>query len=213
MNFSASGLRQVALQFETDAPKLKISKLISAPNLEHLELEFPSISNLAELSLQLAPRRQDKPFRMTVVSSKIPKTSPRTLDLDWRSLEKGFGPQDYTNWPRTGADLHHPLVRESERKHKWIYCNRAYTAAARAQTPRLAAAPQTCSFKLLDEEWMCEECEEYRRQKRVNQGWYDRPRGRGHGSLYDDEDSENSDCFPNSDNEDSFPGNSEDEYC
>ena len=60
MDLSASGLQQVALQVETVPSKLKISRLINAPNLEHLEMEFPSsldleiefpsISNLNELS-------------------------------------------------------------------------------------------------------------------------------------------------------------------
>ena len=161
VDFSASGLRQVALQFETDASQLNISELISAPNLEHLELEFPSIANLDEPDLQVAPGRHNKPFMLIVVSSIIPETSPSTLPLEWRTLERGFGLQDYTDWRNMGvAALHQPLLRESDRKHRRIYCNLAYTAAARAQTLRLALSQQTCDFKLFREDWLCWKCEE-----------------------------------------------------
>ena len=143
MDFSASGLRQVALQFQKSAPKLNISKLIGAPNLETLELEFPSILGL-ELPLQIAQRRHNKPFRLTLIAF-LPKTPPLTFPLDWATLEQSFGPQDYTKWRRTGLALHQPLVRESNRKQKSIYCNKAYTAAVRARIPRLAAALQSAT--------------------------------------------------------------------
>ena len=160
VKLSASGLRQVALKYRTAVPNLKISELISAPNLEHLELEFPSISDIIELPLRIAGGKQHKPFRLTLVSSGCVRHSPRTLSLDWNALEKGFGPQDCTNWRRTGFELHQPLVRESNWKHRRIYCNQAYTAAARARTPRLAESPQTCEFELFREDWLCEKCEE-----------------------------------------------------
>ena len=218
MNFSASGLRQVALQFETDAPKLNISKLISAPNLEHLELEFPSISNLAELSLQVAPRRHDKPFRMTLVSSKIPKRWPgqTTLPLDWRTLEQGFGPQDYTNWESMGAVLHQPLVRESDTKDKRIYCNQAYTAAVRARTPRLAASLQTCDFELLkDEEFLCEDCEDERADRERRRRFADfchRMCQPGWRSMFNKCDSDNSECFSDSESDECSLEDSEERY-
>ena len=159
-NFSASGLRQVALQFDVDQPNLDLSDLISAPNLEQLELVFPwrCISNL-DLSLRVAQGRHKKPFSIALVSSKIyDKTIvPITLPLDWLTLEQGFGPQDYTNWACMRAALHQPLVEHSGRRIKRIYCNSAYTAAARAQTPRLAATLQSCEIKL-GEEWLCGNC-------------------------------------------------------
>ena len=161
VDFSASGLRQVALQFRRYVPKLGISGLISAPNLEHLELEFPSAvdGEHLELSLCVAPRRHDKPFRLTLVTYYIHETSSRNLLLDLRCLEQGFGPQDYANWESVGAALHQPLLKPTSEKHKRIYCNQAYTAAARAQSSRLAAALQTCNFELFREDWLCEKCE------------------------------------------------------
>ena len=173
---SASGLRQVALYFESARPEPIISGLIGAPNLEHLELEFPSISDLHELSLQISHGNHKKPFSLTLVASRtlmIPslsrtrKTQPLTLPLDWKTLEQGFGPQDYNNWRSTGLALHQPLVRDWDRKDKGIYCNSAYTAAARARTPRLAASPPICEFELFRVQWRCDYCEEYRHQKRI----------------------------------------------
>ena len=49
-----------------------------------------------------------------------------------------------------------------------IYCNLAYTAAARARTPRLAETPKTYEFKLFCEEWWCNDCEEHREQERID---------------------------------------------
>lgn len=171
VRLSESGLRQVALQFRTNASKLKISRLICAPSLEHLELEFPSI-NLAAAprqAMQYKPTgRHDKPFRMTLASSNIPdETSPKTLPLTWRILERKFGPQDYTEWQSTGLALHPPLVRESDRKHKRIFCNQAYTAAVRARTPRLAETPKTCEFKLFREDWLCGTCEDNKKLREL----------------------------------------------
>ena len=206
----------MALQFYTDLPMLKISKLISAPNLEHLELEFPSINNVAHLQLfvRVAPRRHRKPFKLTLVASKMPNCcnrSPRSLPLDWYNLEQGFGPQDYTSRDCMEAVLHQPLLRESD-KHRRIYCNQAYTAAAKAQTFRLAAAPQPCNFKLFrSEEWLCADCEDYTEQRRIDAGWYDSPGEEGHSDSYCDCDSANSECFSDSDNDESSPGDSEDE--
>ena len=175
VDLSASGLQQVALQVETVPPKLKISRLFNAPNQEHLEMEFPSsldleiefpsISNLNELSQRVAEGRHNKPFRLTLVSSIIPKTSPRTLPLDCSTLEQGFGPQDYANWGSVGAALYRPLLKRTSEKHKRIYCNQAYTAAARTQIPRLAPSPRTCNFKLFPEAWLCDECNYTEREK------------------------------------------------
>ena len=161
----------MALQFQKNSPKLNISELIGAPNLEHLELEFPSFLGL-ELPLQIAQAKHNKPFRLTLVAF-LPKTLPLTLPLDWKTLEQGFGPQDYTKWRCTGSALHQPLVRESYRKQRSIYCNKAYTAAARARIPRLAAAPPICDFKLFREDWLCERCEECRKLHSIDHGWSD----------------------------------------
>ena len=221
-DLSASGLRQVALYFESGRPEPIISGLIGAPNLEHLELEFPSISDLHELSLQISHGNHNRPFSLTLVASRtlmIPplsrtrKTQPLTLPLDWKTLEQGFGPQDYTNWQRTGLALHPPLVRESDRKSKRIYCNQAYTAAARARTPRLAVSPQSCEFKLFCEEWWCDDCEGYREQKRINRYYSgEEEERRERDTSYYTIESENSDwSSEDSEDEDSQDEDSEDE--